>query len=246
MPKVIVITGAGVGLGRALARRFAAGGDNVVLLGRTLAKLETLAAELGDRTLAISCDVSSPQSVRDAFSVIAEHHSGIDVMINNAAIFEPALVAEASDEHIVKTIGTNLTGAILCARAALAVLRPNGHIINVSSESVELPFPHLTLYQASKAGLERFSLNLHRELEGTGIRVTNVRAGQMYEDGKGWDVDPAAAGRFFEAALAAGLNLMQRPVSQYHSVVEVFHALVNLPPDVHMVNVALHARAPKA
>jgi len=64
--KIIVITGAGDGLGRALARRFAADGETVVLLGRTLAKVEAVAAAIGERAMAVCCDVSSPDSVRAA------------------------------------------------------------------------------------------------------------------------------------------------------------------------------------
>jgi meso-butanediol dehydrogenase / (S,S)-butanediol dehydrogenase / diacetyl reductase len=240
--KVIVITGAGVGLGRALARRFVEDGETVVVLGRTLAKVEEVAGSLGERALAVGCDVSSPDSVKAAFARIAERHPKIDVLINNAAIYEPFLVAEASDDQIVKAVGTNLTGPILCARAAVALMGRGGHIINVSSESVGMHFPHLVLYQSTKAGLERFSQGLHHELEPKGIRVTTVRAGQMMEAGKTWNVEPAAAMRFAQAAMAAGLNLRERPISQYTSVTNVFRAVIDLPADLHAQSVFLHAR----
>jgi NAD(P)-dependent dehydrogenase (short-subunit alcohol dehydrogenase family) len=243
LSKVIVITGAGVGLGRTLARRFASEGETVILLGRTASKLEAAAAEIGERAVAIGCDVSSAESVRAAFAQIAERFPKIDVLINNAAFFEPSTIAEASDEHIVKTISTNLIGSMFCARAAIPMLERGGHIINVSSESIEVPFAHLIAYQASKAGLERFSLNLHSELEATGIRVTIVRAGQMYEEGKRWDVDPQAQMAFAKANAERGINLMTRPISQFASVTGVFRMLVDLPPDVHVVNVQLHARS---
>jgi NAD(P)-dependent dehydrogenase (short-subunit alcohol dehydrogenase family) len=242
LPKIIVITGAGVGLGRTLARRFAADGDRVVLLGRTASKVEAAAAEIGERALAIGCDVSQPDQVRQAFAQIASRFPKIDVLINNAAFFEPSTVAEASDEHIFRTIGTNLLGAMYCARAAIPMMERGGHIINVSSESIELPFAHLIAYQASKAGLERFSLSLHRELEESGLRVTIVRAGQMMEEGKVWDVDPQAAMRFAQANFARGLDLRTRPISQFTSLTGVFRTLVDLPPDVHLVNVQMHAR----
>jgi meso-butanediol dehydrogenase/(S,S)-butanediol dehydrogenase/diacetyl reductase len=151
MSKTIVITGAGVGLGRALARRFAADGENVVLLGRTSAKVEAAAAEIGTRAMAVGCDVSSAASVAASFAAIAGRYPRIDALINNAAVFEPFLIAEATDEQITKIIATNLTGAVLCARAAIPMLGSGGHIINVSSESVELPFPHFSIYQSSKA-----------------------------------------------------------------------------------------------
>jgi NAD(P)-dependent dehydrogenase (short-subunit alcohol dehydrogenase family) len=244
LSKIIVITGAGVGLGRTLARRFASDGETVILLGRTASKVEAVAAELGGQAMAIGCDVSSPDSVRAAFAKIAERHPKIDVLINNAAFFEPSTIAGASDEHILKTINTNLSGAIFCARAAIPMMNHGGHIINVSSESIDLPFAHLIAYQASKAGLERFSLSLHHELESTGVRVTIVRAGQMMEEGKFWDVDPQAAMAFAQANFERGLDLRKRPISQFTSYTSVFRAVVDLPPDVHVVNVQVHARHP--
>jgi meso-butanediol dehydrogenase / (S,S)-butanediol dehydrogenase / diacetyl reductase len=242
MSKVIVITGAGVGLGRALARRFAADGETVVLLGRTAAKVEAAAREIGERAMAIGCDVASPASVRAAFATIARRFPHIDVLINNAAVFEPFQIADASDEQIMNTVATNLAGPMLCVRSAIPMMNRDGHIINVSSESVDMPFPHLSVYQSSKAGLERFSASLYRELDPSGIRVSNVRAGQMFEEGKTWDVDPDAAMKFHQAALAMGINLGERPLTQFASVTGIFRALIDLPADLHAVNIGLHAR----
>jgi meso-butanediol dehydrogenase / (S,S)-butanediol dehydrogenase / diacetyl reductase len=244
VPKIIVITGAGVGLGRALARRFVADGDAVVLLGRTAAKVEAVARELGERALALGCDVTSPDSVKSAFAAIAERHPRIDVLINNAAIYQPFTLAEASDEQITGAINTNLAGPIFCARAAIALMGRGGHIINVSSESVGMNFPMLLLYQSTKAGLERFSEGLYHELAPSGIRVTNVRAGQMMDADKVWEVEPAAAMRFMQAAMAAGINLRERPISHVNSVTNIFRAVIDLPADVQAVNVFVHARAP--
>lgn len=242
MSKNIVITGAGVGLGRALARSFAADGDNVVLLGRTLSKVQAAAQEIGERAMAVECDVASPASVKAAFAEIAKRHARIDVLINNAAVFEPFLVAEATDEQIMSAVTTNLAGPILCARSAIPMMQRGSHIINVSSESVALPFAHFSLYQSSKAGLERFGEALYRELDPDGIRVTTVRAGQMMEEGKVWKVDPAAQMRFAKACMEAGLNLRERPISQFTSAVEAFRALINLPADLHAQFITLSAR----
>ena len=242
LSKIIVITGAGAGLGKNLAQRFASEGDTVVLLGRTFSKVQAVAAEIGDRAMAVECDVASADSVRAAFAKVAERFPKIDVLINNAAIFSPSTVAEASDEHIVDTINTNLIGAIFCARAAIPMMGPGGHIINVGSESVDVPFWHLTLYQASKAGLEQFSITLRRELEPNGIRVTMVRAGQMMEEGKATGWDPDKAMRFAQANIAAGVNLMQRPISQFKSVTNIFRAVIDMPADVHIGTVHVSAR----
>lgn len=242
MSKIIVITGAGIGLGRALARRFAADGDQVVLLGRTFAKVQAAAQEIGERAMAVECDVASPASVKAAFAQIAKRHPRIDVLINNAAVFEPFLVADATDEQIMNTLATNLGGPILCTRSAIPMMGRGSHIFNVSSESVDLPFPHLSLYQCSKAGLENFTLSMHRELEPAGIRVTTVRAGQMMEEGKVWQADPAAQMRFGKAAMEVGLNPRARPITQFTSVTNVFRSLIDLPDDLHSVTVTLHAR----
>lgn len=240
--KVIVITGANGGLGRAIAQRFADDGDTVILLGRSLAKVQEVAAAIGGNAAAVQCEVTNPDSIRAAFAEIATKHPTIDVLINNAAIFKPFLVEEASDAQILDTVLTNLAGPILCTRSAIPMLGRGGHIINISSESVEVNFPHLTLYQATKGGLERFSHHMQAELEDKGIRVTTVRAGQMIGPGSSAEMDPVAFQRFFEAAGKRGLNLMARGVSQYGSTLDVFRTLVDLPADIHVGLVTLQSR----
>ncbi len=244
MSKTIVITGAGVGLGRALARRFASEGDNVVLLGRTLSKVAAAAAEIGERAMALACDVSSPDSVRTTFAAIAERHGSIDVLINNAALFQPFLVKNATDDQITNTLMTNLAGTMFCARAAIPLMQRGGHIINVSSESVEVPLPHLSIYQSSKAGVECFTEQLYKELKPDGIRVSCVRAGAMYEEGKVWDANPEDQIAFAKAAMAVGFNMREEPISQFDSVTAAFRHLIDLPADLHAVLVTLHARRP--
>jgi meso-butanediol dehydrogenase / (S,S)-butanediol dehydrogenase / diacetyl reductase len=242
LSKIIVITGAGLGLGRALARRFARDGERVILLGRTFSKVQAAAQEIGERAWAIECDVASPAAVKAAFAQIAAVHPRIDVLINNAAVFEPFLVAEASDDQVMKTLAINLGGAILCARAAIPLMGRGGQIINVSSEAVESRMPHLILYQCSKAGLERFSTGLQQELEPSGIRVTAVRAGAMMEEGKVFNADPMALMRFHKAATEAGFNLRERPISQFTSATQVFRTLIDLPEDLQAATLTLHAR----
>ncbi len=139
---------------------------------------------------------------------------------------------------------TYLAGAMFCIRAAVPQMNKGSHIINVTSESVDMPFPHLSVYRASKAGVEMFSKAMVTELEPHGIRVTTIRAGQMFEEGKSWDVDPEARAAFAKAAIAAGINIMERPLSQFESVTEVFSAVLNMPDDLHMAQVSLGARHP--
>lgn len=181
MGRCIVVTGAASGLGRALVRRLASDGNTVVLLGRTQARLEAVAREVGSPAHAVVCDVASADSGRTAFTQIATRHPKIDVLINNAAIYQPFFVKDATDAQINAAVMTNFAGPIYCSRAALPMMQKGGHIINISSETVGLPHAMFSLYQSSKAGLERFTDALHAELESDGIRVTLVRAGQMMD-----------------------------------------------------------------
>jgi NAD(P)-dependent dehydrogenase (short-subunit alcohol dehydrogenase family) len=240
--KVIAITGANGGLGQTLAKRFASEGETVVLLGRTLEKVQRLAGEIGERAFAIQCVVSSPDSVRAAFAQIADRYSKLDVLINNAAVFDPVLIDEASDERILDSVLSNLAGPILCARSAIPMLKRGGHIINVSSEVVVTELPHLVLYQSTKAGLERFSSSLNLELADKGVRVSTVRAGQMIGPGMQSDMDPIAMGRMLEAALKRGFNMMTRGMSQYRSVTSIFRTIIDSPPDVYIGQVNYQGR----
>lgn len=243
--KVIVITGAGMGLGRALTRRFAADGETVIALGRTFSKVKALADELGEPHFAVECDVQSADSVRKAFAEIAKRHPRIDVLINNAAVYEPFFVKDATDEQILGSVLTNYAGPIFTCRAAIPMMEKGAQIINVTSESVALEFPMLSMYMSSKAALERFSQTLHRELDPDGIRVTIVRAGPMYEEGKEMQAWPQeAAMQFYQLCLANGIDMMKRGISQVGSVTDVFRAILDLPPDVRITHVSLEGRIP--
>lgn len=242
MGKVVVVTGAGDGLGRALARRLAADGDTVVLLGRTLSKVQAVADELGAPHFAVECDVGDPDKVRAAFATIAERHPKIDVLINNAGIFEPFTLAEASDAQVLGALNTNLAGPIFCSRSALPLFGGSGHIINVTSESVHVRMPMLWMYAGTKTSLEFVSDMWARELEADGVRVTVVRAGQMMDEtktGTSWPMEVAI--RFAQENAKVGLNLRERPISHYKSVTDAFRAVLDMPADLHVGMVTLSA-----
>jgi meso-butanediol dehydrogenase/(S,S)-butanediol dehydrogenase/diacetyl reductase len=242
--KVIAITGANGGLGRALAQFFAEAGDHVVLLGRKFDKVSEVAAAIGERALPVQCDVSSPESVRAAFATIAKTHPKIDALINNAAIFHPFLIEEATDDQIMNEVLANLAGPILCTRSAIPMLNRDGHIINISSESIILPFPHLSVYQATKAGLETFSHHMQSELADKRIRVTVVRAGQMMGPGMSLEMEPVAAQRFGAEAARRGMNMQARGITHYSSTLSIFRTLVDLAPDIHVGTVTFESRPP--
>jgi len=242
MSKIIAITGAGTGLGRALARRLGDDGDQIVLLGRTFSKIESVAQELGGNGLAIACDIGKPDDVAAAFEKIKAMHGTLDVLINNAAMIDYSTLADASDEHILGTISTNLVGNLLCSRAALNLMGPGGHIINVTSESVEAPYPHHVVYQATKGGVECMSRHLQDEVEPRGIRVSVVRAGPMLDEDRTMQASPEAVQAFYQACLDRGMDLATLPVSRFGSVTWIFRSLIDMPADVHVDTVRFTSR----
>jgi meso-butanediol dehydrogenase/(S,S)-butanediol dehydrogenase/diacetyl reductase len=243
--RTIVITGAGDGLGRALARRFASDGDTVILLGRTLTKVQAVADELGAPALAIQCDVADGASVRAAFAAVARAHPKIDVLINNAGIYWPFTLAEAEDRMVENLTAININGTIFCAREALPLFQGDGHIINVTSESAKLKTPMMWLYASTKHAVELISEMWARELEPQGVRVTTARCGQMYDETKisaPWP--PEVSMRLGAAAAAVGIHLREKGSSHYKSVTDAFRAILDMPRDTHLNLVAINGRKP--
>jgi NAD(P)-dependent dehydrogenase (short-subunit alcohol dehydrogenase family) len=237
----IVITGAGSGLGRALARRLAGSGNALFLMGRNAGKLEAIVRELPGACPVI-CDVADPGSVADAFAHVAGQAPRLDVLINNAGLFEPSMIAEASDRHIRSILDTNLTGAIHCARAAIPMMGKGSQIISIGSETVVIPIAMLALYQASKAGLDRFSQTLKEEVASQGIRVTMVRAGKMFEPEMEMPYDSGLYQRFAEENQKRGIRPSAQALSHYASVAAVLASLLELPEDVAVPHIVLEGR----
>ena len=245
MAKTIVITGAGDGLGRALARRFSKDGDTVILLGRTMAKVQAVAEELGAPARAIQCDVANGDSVRAAFAEVAKAHPKIDVLINNAGIYWPFTVPEATDKLVEDITSININGTIFCAREALPLFQGDGQIINVTSESAVLKTPMMWLYASTKHAVELMSEMWGRELGPEGVRVTVARCGQMFDETKTsapWPQEVSM--RFGAAAAAAGINLRDKGTSHYTSVTDAFRAVLDMPRDTHLNLVAINGRKP--
>ena len=177
--KVVVVAGASAGIGLSTAKKCADAGATVIMLARGRDRLARQAALIGDRAVAVPCDVADPSSVRAAFSDIAADFGRIDVLLNVAGIFRVRKIEEASDEDIAQVVGTNLLGPIYTTRAVIPLLRASGggDIINVSSEMTLDYMPFMVLYGASKAGLEAFSRMMTHELRADSIRVSVMIAG---------------------------------------------------------------------
>lgn len=179
--KVVVISGASTGVGRATAKHFANDGATVVMFARRKDRLEEAAAEIGDRAIPIATDVTSSNSVRAAFRQIAERFGRVDLLINSAGATRIRHIEEVSDEDIAVTVGTNLMGPMYTTRSAVPLLKAagGGDIINVSSEITLDHMPLMSLYAATKRGLNGFSEAMNKELRRDRIRVTLVILGAV-------------------------------------------------------------------
>lgn len=184
----VVVTGASSGIGRALAQALVGDGARVVAVARSADKLQALAAVLGTALVPLAVDVADPAAVER----LAAAAGRIDVVVNNAGIghVEPFLASDLARWRL--TLDTNLIGALLVTRAFLPGMLAAGRglIVNVGSSSAT-GWPYLTLYAASKAGLQAASAALDREHAGRGVRVQYVEVGPTAGTGFGTHSDPA-------------------------------------------------------
>ncbi len=177
-----MITGAGRGIGRAIALGFAEQGCDIAVTARTIGELEETSArivELGRRAVALPCDVTEPEAVAQMTSDALAALGRIDILVNNAgyACFKPFM--ELSLEEWRRTLDVNLTGVYLVTRAIVPdmIARRSGRIINISSVSGLRPIMNQTVYCASKHGLNGLTTTLAMELKPHGIRVHAICPG---------------------------------------------------------------------
>ena len=176
---VAVVTGAGSGIGRAVARGLSEAGWRLVLAGRRREALEAVAAELSGEALCVPTDVADPAAVEALFAEIAKKFGRIDLLFNNAGIFTPAAtIDEIAVEDWLRSVDVNLTGTFLCTRAAFAMMRAQeprgGRIVNNGSISATVPRPMSAPYAATKHAIT--GLTRATALDG---RAFDIACGQI-------------------------------------------------------------------
>ena len=178
--KVILVTGAGTGIGRAIALAFLREGCSVVLAGRRQEPLDAVASESGtDRALAVSADVGNPESVDALFAKIKEKFGRLDVLVNNAGVSGMGMNFEdIAFDQWQNIVNINLTGSFLCAQGAFKLMRDQqpqgGRIINNGSISAHAPRPNSAPYTSTKHAITGLTKSL--SLDG---RKYNIACGQI-------------------------------------------------------------------
>jgi NAD(P)-dependent dehydrogenase (short-subunit alcohol dehydrogenase family) len=197
--RVAMITGASRGIGEATARAFAEAGARVVLLARGVQETARLAGEIGERALAVPCDVARMHEVARAVDAALETFGRLDVLIGNAGVIEPiAPLARSDPDGWGHAIDVNLKGVYHGMRAAIPVMERQeggGTIITISSGAAHNPLEGWSHYCASKAGAAMLTDCAHRE-HGRRLRVMGLSPGtvatQMQREIKSSGIGPVA------------------------------------------------------
>ena len=182
--KVVVVTGASMGIGEAIAKTFADHGAGVVLLSRDARRAEAARHRIGhdERTVALACDVRHREEIDRVLGLTLHHYDRIDVWINNAGHGLLDSVAEVDMAACHDMFETNFFGALAAMQAVIPVMKrqASGVIVNISSVAGHIPLPFHSLYSSTKFAMNAMSKAARVELASSGIHVMTVCPGYVH------------------------------------------------------------------
>jgi NAD(P)-dependent dehydrogenase (short-subunit alcohol dehydrogenase family) len=232
----VVVTGAGSGIGRAVARTLLDAGHRVALAGRREAALRET-AETRDGALVVPADVTDPAAVRAAFARTVAAFGRVDVLFNNAGVFGPRVpLEEVSIDDWRAVVDVNLTGAFLCAQEAFRIMRAQrpggGRIINNGSLSAHVPRPEAVGYTATKHAITGLTKAIALEGRDVGIACGQIDVGNAATE----ITEPMAAG-----VPQPGGEVAPEPRMSTHDVAEAVRYMAELPPEANVLSLTVMA-----
>lgn len=203
--KVAIVTGASSGVGRAIARLFAAEGAKLALVGRSTKKLEMLAVEIGGRPLVLSTDLSHPTEVERMAAETIAHFGHVDILMANAGVYISGDAAEGKPEEWDNMIAVNMSSVFRSVRAVLPgmIARQSGDIIVTSSIAGHQAMRGEPVYSGTKHAVQSFVHGVRRQIAPHGIRIGAIAPGTILNELWGL-TDPAEIDR--RADLREGLR----------------------------------------
>ncbi|YCH09263.1 SDR family oxidoreductase [Arthrobacter sp. alpha11c] len=179
--QTVIVTGAGSGIGRAAALRFAELGANVVIADKNGTAAREVADEAGAKALAVTVDVSDSASVRSMIKTVVNNFGAIDVLCNNAGFGFPGNVLEIDEDNWDRLMSVNLKGVYLCSKYAIPELAKtgDGRIVNTSSYTASVGIRDRAAYVASKGGVSALTRAMALDHVDQGIRVNAVAPGTI-------------------------------------------------------------------
>ena len=235
--KVALVTGAGTGIGRAVALKLASAGYRVVLTGRRQAVLDDVLAEAGGGAVAIVADLTDPAAVAGLFDDIERRFGRLDLLFNNAGTNAPAVPLEDLPfEQWKAVIDTNVTGVFLCTQQAFRLMRDQeprgGRIINNGSISASAPRPHSAPYTASKHAV--LGLTKSTALDG---RRYDIACGQI-DIG---NTETPMAAKMKGGVLQADLTTKPEPTFDVAHVADAVLYMAGLPLEANVLTMTVMA-----
>ncbi|MGL6280742.1 MAG: SDR family NAD(P)-dependent oxidoreductase, partial [Gaiella sp.] len=193
--RVALVTGAGGGLGEGICASLAAAGAAVACVDRDAQTAETRAAGVratGGTAIAVEADVANARSVAAMVDRTATELGGLDILVNNAAIYPRRAWTEITEDEWDQVLAVNLKGYFLCARAAFDRLVAGGHgrVVNIASITAFIGMTHLLDYVSSKGGVISFTRALAREAGADGVTVNAISPGAFPTDAEKIHPDP--------------------------------------------------------
>jgi NAD(P)-dependent dehydrogenase (short-subunit alcohol dehydrogenase family) len=235
--KIVLVTGAGTGIGKAVALALGAAGYQLVLTGRRQAPLDEVASEAGGGAVAIPADLTDPSSVKSLFAQIKQKFGRLDVLFNNAGTNAPPInLEDLTFEQWKSVIDTNITGVFLCTQEAFRLMKDQtprgGRIINNGSISASMPRPNSAPYTASKHAVA--GLTKSTSLDG---RKYDIACGQI-DIG---NTETPMASQMKKGVLQADLTTKVEPTFDVKHVADAVVYMANLPLEANVQTITVMA-----